>query len=71
LYILNVIKTRIISSSEKEENKLMMTTKICLLKTQRVVWIMMVIEKGAIRVGRDEPYIGEEQVEDLTLMYQM
>jgi hypothetical protein len=43
------MKTRGISSSEKEENELMMTTKVCLLKTQRVMWIMMVIEEGSIR----------------------
>jgi hypothetical protein len=35
------------------------------LKTQRVLWIMMVIENDQQGLGRDEPYIKEEQVEDL------
>jgi Zn-finger protein len=41
------------------------------LKTQRVVWIMMVIEKGSTRLSRDESYIGEEQAGVLTSRYQM
>jgi hypothetical protein len=49
LHILNVIKTRRTSSSKKEENELMMIINISTLKTQRVVWIMMVIEEGSIR----------------------
>jgi hypothetical protein len=35
---------------KKEENKLMMIINIRLLKTQRVVWIMMVIEEGSISI---------------------
>jgi hypothetical protein len=37
LYILNIIKTRRISSRKKEENELMMTTNVRSLKTQRVM----------------------------------
>jgi hypothetical protein len=39
-----------------------------LIKDTRVMWIMMVIQQG---LGPDEPYIGEEQVEDLASRYQM
>jgi hypothetical protein len=38
------------------------------LKTQRVLWIMMVIEEGSTH---DEPYIGEEKAEVLASRYRM
>jgi hypothetical protein len=36
LHIFNVMKIRRISSSEKEENELMMTINVCSLKTQEL-----------------------------------
>jgi hypothetical protein len=65
------MKIRRISSSEKEENELMTTINVCSLKTQELCGSWWWLKKDQQGLGRDEPYIGEEQVEDLVSRYRM